>query len=162
RERRDVGADLLQHHAKVEEAEAEPARRLRQRDPEQVRLRELLPRGQVVPVVGAIALLQVLEARAIFEDPRREAAQLLLFLGKGEVHVVGSLRLAIRRHRGLPGMFSPKMAIRSRCISLTPPPKVRMCIERSMRSTRPAFTAPGESPCSVAWSRMTSMSSRAA
>ena len=47
-----VGADLAQHHAEVEEPEAEAAGRFGQRDAEQVRLRELLPCRQVVPVVG--------------------------------------------------------------------------------------------------------------
>ena len=64
--------------------------------------------------------------------------------------------------RGLPGMPSPKIVIRSRCISFVPPPNVRMCIERNMRSTRPRTTAPGESPESGAWSRITSISKRAA
>ena len=80
RQRRDEAADLAQEHAEVEEAEAEPAGRLGQRDAEQVRLRELGPRVAVVPVVGAVAFLQVLEPGAVLEDPRREPAQLLLRL----------------------------------------------------------------------------------
>ena len=74
--RRHVAADLAQHHAQVEEAEAEAAGRLRQRDAEQVRLGELLPRVEVVPVVGAVALLQVLETDAVLEDaaPRARAS----------------------------------------------------------------------------------------
>src|SRR5207245_2293445 len=151
-QRRDVPPDLPQEHAEVEEAEAEPAGRLGRRDAEQVRLRELGPGGAVIPVVGTVALLQMLEPGAVLEDPRREPMQLLLRLGEGKVHVV-----APPPQRGLPGMPSPKIAIRSRCISLVPPPNVRMCMPRSIRSTRPRTTAPGESPWSVAWSRMTSM-----
>ena len=36
------------------------------------------------------------------------------------------------------------MAMRSRWISLVPPPKVRMMIERACISSRPAMTAAGE------------------
>ena len=123
-------------------------RRSRERDAEQVRLGELAPGVAVVPVVGEVARLQVRERHAVVEDLPGEALQLLLLFGECEVH-----RVRFVSYRGgLPGMPSPKIAIRSRCISLVPPPNVRMCIERSIRSTRPRSTAPGESPESVAWS----------
>ncbi len=70
--------DLAQHHAQVDEAEAEPARRLGQRDPNDVRLRELAPDVEVVPVVGAVAGLEVLQVHPVVEDARRQPGQLFL------------------------------------------------------------------------------------
>ena len=57
---------------------------------------------------------------------RARPAQLLLLFGEGEVH--WSRSCLDRLSGGMPGMPSPKIAIRSRCISLVPPPKVRMCM----------------------------------
>ena len=45
-------------------------------------------RNSLVLAVGAVALLQVLEAGAIREDPRREPVELFLRFGEGKVHVV--------------------------------------------------------------------------
>ena len=116
--------------------------------------------SQVVPVVGAVALLQVLQRHAVLEDARRERRASSCCSSE---RAKSMRRRLLASHRGLPGMFSPKIAIRSRCISLVPPPKVRMCIDaqhaldpaREHRAGRVALRA-------VAWSRMISISSRAA
>ena len=85
-QRRDGATDLAQHEAQIEEAEAEPAGRLRERDAEQVRLGELGPRVPVVPLLGEVARLQVREAHPVLEDLSGQALQLFLRFGECEVH----------------------------------------------------------------------------
>ena len=123
----DVAADLAQHHAEVEEAEAEAAGRLRQRDAEQVRLRELAAtwRGRTSRRSGRAPSGAGGPCGPRGCGPRGRAAP--LGLGEGEVHRACSSGSVDQR--GLPGMLSPKIEIRSRCISLVPPPNVRMCID---------------------------------
>ena len=77
---------------------------------------------------------------------RGQLADGLLLFAVREVHVIllaGSWlgSAAQRNDRGMP---RPKMAMRSRWISLVPPPKVRMIMERAYISSRPAITAAGE------------------
>jgi hypothetical protein len=59
-----------------------PARGFGERDPEQVGLGELAPRREVVPILGTVALLQVLERHPVAEDLRREPGQFLLLFSE--------------------------------------------------------------------------------
>ena len=72
--------------AQLEEAVAEPAELLGQRDPEQVRLRELGPGLAVEPVLAVVELAQVRERHAVAQDLLGQALELLLLFGEGEVH----------------------------------------------------------------------------
>ena len=145
-----MATDFLEHEAEIEESEAEPTMGLGNRDTEEIRRRELRPRVTVERVVGALHGLEVLERHAVAEDLTHESRQFLLRLGEREIHAVASFVFSVISC-GLPGMFSPKMAMRSRCISLVPPPKVRMCIERSM--PRADRAAPRRASRRAGWPR---------
>ena len=116
-----------------------PPTTLGQRDAEQVRLGELGPRVAVEPVRRCRrARAGAPSVHAVGEDLAGQALELVLLFGEGEVHRRSPVS---RRHSaGEPGMLRPKMAMRSRCISLVPPPKVRMCMLRVRASSRPLST----------------------
>src|SRR3954451_20989184 len=84
---------------------------------------ELLPQR---PVEHRPALLlQLLEMRVrrpVHEDLASESTQRLLVVGQREVHGYP--------YRSDRGILRPKMAMRSRWISLVPPPKVRISVPR--------------------------------
>src|SRR5262249_14406223 len=126
--------DLFEHDARLEEAEAAAAHRLGHRDADDAGLRERLPQVAVEAVVLGDDLLRALERGGVGEDLGREVAEILLVGGEGEVHQRSAL-----------GKPSVNWEIRSRCISLTPPPKVRMIDPRVPAWMRDFNTAPGAS-----------------
>src|SRR5207249_1022058 len=120
RDRRSAAADLLEDRRHLEETEARAAVLFGHRDAEQPRIGGGAPELAVeaqAPTLLDRALLFV--AALVGEDLRREVADRLLIFGEREVH--GVLAGYTRGTRGRP---RPNKPIRSRWISLVPPPKV--------------------------------------
>ena len=95
---------------------------------ENAEFRELGPQVRVeARAVGPFELAQALVGGSVAEHLTGQVADRLLLLAEGEVHVVSSSRpvpdAQLRIARGRP---MPNMPIRSRWISLVPPPKVRI------------------------------------
>jgi hypothetical protein len=115
-------AHLLHDPRHLQEAQTGPAVGFGNRDAEQARLGELLPQGAVeARPFAALDLLLALVGRALAQDLGGEVENLLLLFGVGEIHARGS-----DQKRGARGKPRPKRLIRSRWISLVPPPKVRI------------------------------------
>ena len=82
RDRRDGAADLFEETAQGHEPEAAPACVLRQRDPEQARLRQLRPRVAIESLAAGLELLEVLVRLAVGQDLAGEVARRLLLLAQ--------------------------------------------------------------------------------
>src|SRR5262249_24002678 len=119
RDRRRRAADLFEDDARLEEAEPGTTHRLRQGDADDPGIGERGPQVAVEAVAVGDDLLRAFERGVVAQDLGRELAEILLVGGEGEVHQRSAL-----------GKPSVNWEIRSRCISLTPPPKVRMIAPR--------------------------------
>ena len=133
-DRRGGPTDLLEHDARLEEAEPGATGRLGDRDAHDPGVGERGPEVRVVAIVVGDDALDPLERGRVGQDLRRELAEVLLVGSEREIHQRSAL-----------GRPSVNWEIRSRCISLTPPPKVRMIEPRVPCCRRERSTAPGAS-----------------
>ena len=88
--------DLLEEHAHLGEAHAHAAVRLGDRDPQQVRLGDLLPQRLVAPAGGALGLLHARGRRLGLEDLASQLADRRLLVAEVEVHFVWPASRAYR------------------------------------------------------------------
>ena len=137
--------DLLEDQADLEEAEAAAADVLGQGDAEQAGV------GQGRPQPGRVRIARGLDAPS---GPRwstgrrgsgRPGPTTACCSSLNEKSMAG----AVPRYRSARGRPRPNMAIRSRCTSLVPPPKVRMMRLRYLRSRRELQERLGRSPAQV-------------
>ena len=133
-DRRRGATDLLEHDARLEEPESRAAGRLGDRDAHDPGIGKCGPQVPVEAVVVGEHALHAFEPGGVGEDLGHEIAEILLVGGEGEIHQRSAL-----------GRPSVNWEIRSRCISLTPPPKVRMIEPRVPTCRRERSTAPGAS-----------------
>ena len=113
---RHRASDLLEHEGGLQDAEAAAADILGEGDPDQSRLGQLGPQVAVEPLGRGLDLLQALVGDLVAQDLGGQLLDLLLLLAEREVHYK------------LLGILRPKTAMRSRCTSLVPPPKVRISV----------------------------------
>src|SRR5581483_2870639 len=126
------------------------------RDPEQTGGGQLGPQGAIeTGGVGVLDRAQLVVRAVVGQHFAGEVADRDLLVGESEVHgCLSPYRFAI-------GMPRPNTEIRSRWISFTPPPKVRMVSARYICSSRERSTDPGASRLTYDASPTISISNRA-